>query len=364
MTRLTLYLTRLFAADALALFGVAAFLLFLVQCLRSFDVVSVKGQDLLTLIGQVMLTMPTLAIAFLHVCIAIGLARALRTLQQNNELQIIHSSRRVGALFRAIAVYALGGVGLTLLLTNVIEPTTRRSFDQWMASIAADLVSRTLMPQKFVEVTPGVTLMIGSRAGEGDLGSFFADDARNPEFRRTYMAESANVAADDEGYVLRLTNGSIQYMSDGERFSEVSFTRYDLVVERLTGGIGMDSGVAGVATLDLIKQSYERGTPFDSIVMGQIGARFGEGFRGLALCLLVAAIAAFPHGRRGGREVPIEIVVLGAAFAERAISANYQSPIPLIPVAGAVVMFILAAMLLAYRLRSRFIGPQERMVQA
>ena len=82
MARLAGYLTRLFAAEALALFAVAAFLLFLVQCLRSVDLVSVKGQDLVTLVGQALLTMPTLGLAFIHVCLGIGLARAERGTRQ------------------------------------------------------------------------------------------------------------------------------------------------------------------------------------------------------------------------------------------------------------------------------------------
>jgi lipopolysaccharide export system permease protein len=86
MTRLAGYLIRLFSAEALSLFALASALLFLGQALRMFDVISVKGQDLGTLIGQVSLTMPTLAVAYAPVCIAIGLARGLKVLQLNQEL--------------------------------------------------------------------------------------------------------------------------------------------------------------------------------------------------------------------------------------------------------------------------------------
>ena len=88
MKRLSLYLARLFAVDAIALFAVAVFLLFLIQCLRIFDVVSVKGQSILTLLGQALLTMPSLAVVFLYVCVGIGLGRALRNIQSNQELHI------------------------------------------------------------------------------------------------------------------------------------------------------------------------------------------------------------------------------------------------------------------------------------
>ena len=52
MRRLTSYLARLFATDALILFAIVCFLLWLVNCLRSFEVVSVKGQGFATLAVQ------------------------------------------------------------------------------------------------------------------------------------------------------------------------------------------------------------------------------------------------------------------------------------------------------------------------
>ena len=213
MTRLAAYLVRIFSADALALFGVASLLLFLVQCLRSFDVVTVKGQDFLTLVGQSLLSMPTLAIAFTHVCIGIGLARGLRSLQLSQELHIIHASRRTRALFGAIATYTLACTAIIFVLVHVLEPATKRYFNTWAASVAADLVSRTLTPNRFVEFAPGVTLVIGSRGFNGEIGTFFADDRRSAGVRRTYIAQSASVSSDDQGYVIQLRDGSVQYMS-------------------------------------------------------------------------------------------------------------------------------------------------------
>jgi lipopolysaccharide export system permease protein len=337
----------MFVIDALALFAIASLLLFLMQCLRSFDVVAVKGQDLLTLVGQAVLTIPTLAIAFLHVCIGIGLARALRGLQQSQELHIIHSSRQTTSLFRAIAVYVVGGMILVLFLTNLIEPNTRKAFNTWSTNIAADLVGRTLLPHKFVQVTPGVTLVIGSRGANGTLDSFFADDARDPEIRRTYIAESAAVAADDEGYVLQLTNGSIQYTTNEARYSEVSFTRYDLAVDRLTAS----GGIEGLDTVDTVQMLRTRG--LDDATLGQLRGRLGEAWRVLSICLLVAALAAFPHARRGAREFPIEIVVLAVAFVERGISSNLPSPVPFVPYSGVLAVAGVALGILAWRLRPR-----------
>jgi lipopolysaccharide export system permease protein len=349
MTRLAAYLVRLFGLDALALFGVALFLLFLAQCLRSFEIVSVKGQDMLTLVGQTALSMPTLALAFSHVCLAIGLARGLRNLQQSQELHIIHSSRRLSALAGGIGTYVLGGTVLVLLLSNLIEPLARHYHNERAAEIAADLVSRTLTPNRFIEIAEGVTLVIASRGENGALGSFFADDRRSESTRRTYNARSAVVAADDEGYVLQLSDGSIQYLTDEGEFSEISFTRHDLAVEGLTGDIELGGSFDGVTTPDIIAQAQATGLTRQ--MASYIGNRMGEGFRVIAMCLLAAGLAAFPHGRRNRRQVPIEITLLAAAFIDRGLTSAVGMPGPFFPPSGTVFLAVIGLAILAFKLR-------------
>lgn len=350
MTRLSTYLARVFAADAAALFAVAVFLLFLIQCLRSFSVVSTKGQGLLTLIGQALLTMPSLGVVFLYVCVGIGLARGLRALQASQELHIIHSSQRVPALLGAIGSFAGICTLIVLVLSNFVEPATNRQFNDWSASIAADLVGRTLTPNRFAEVVPGVTMLIGDRAANGELTDFFADDNRNRDMRRTYVAKSATIAADDQGYVLQLRDGAIQYMSDDHRFSEVAFARYDVALERLTGPAEAREELSETNSFELVARALATGV-WDPDTIRHLAKRMGEGMRVLAICLFVAAIAAFPSGRRGGWEVPLELVVLGTAFIERGVSSNLIPPGPLDPVPGAFLLAAFSIAALALRLR-------------
>lgn len=351
MTRLSSYLVRVFARDAAALFAVAVVLLFLIQCLRLFSVVSVKGQDLLTLIGQAMLTMPTLGVVFLYVCAGIGLARGLRALQQNQELHIIHSSQRVPALLGAIAIFTAACMALVLGLSNFVEPATNRQFNDWSASITADLVGRTLTPNRFAEVVPGVTILIGDRADNGELTDFFADDNRNPEMRRTYVAKSATVGTDEAGYVLQLREGAVQYMSADHRFSEVAFARYDMALERLTGPLEDVELLSEENSLELVGTALATGR-WSPDVQRLLAARMGEGVRVLAICLFVAALAVLPSGRRSRWEMPLELLVLGVAFVERGLSSNVFPPGPLDPVPGAWLLALLSALVLAARLRA------------
>jgi lipopolysaccharide export system permease protein len=347
---LSTYLAKVFAADAIALFAVALFLLFLIQCLRTFSVVAAKGQSILTLLGQALLTMPTVGVVFLYVCVGIGLARGLRALQASQELHIIHSSQRVPALLMAIGSFTGGWILVVLLLTNFVEPATNRQFNDWSASVAADLVGRTLTPNRFAEVVPGVTMLIGDRAANGELTDFFADDNRNRDMRRTYRAKSATVAADERGYVLQLRDGAIQYMSDDGRFSEVAFARYDVALERLTGPAEAREVLSETNSFELVARALTTGG-WDIETIRHLAKRMGEGMRVLAICLFVAAIAAFPHSRRARWEIPLELVVLGAAFIERGVSSNLIPSGPFDPLPSALLVAVLSIAVLAFRLR-------------
>jgi lipopolysaccharide export system permease protein len=350
MARLSRYLLRLFSAEAVALFAIAAFLLFLIQCLRLFDVVSVRGQGLLTLLGQALLGMPSLGLIFLFVCVGIGLGRALRNLQGTQELQIIHASALLPALLRAIGLYALASMLLALLLTHVVEPLSLRASNEWSANIAAELVSSSMIPHRFTEVASGVSMVIGARDRDGEITDFFADDNRNPASRRTYFAKSAVIVRDEQGFVLRMRDGALQQKTSAGYFSQISFGSFDLELSQLAGEVSPAGG--GLAQTSSVEM-------FGALLAGTAGAeevralvrRSAEGLRVLAMCLLVAGVAAFPTGARRRFEVPVELVVLGAAFIERAVGSYMPGPKPLDLVGGPLVLGVLGAAILAARLR-------------
>jgi lipopolysaccharide export system permease protein len=348
MKRLTTYLARLFVADALILFGVVCFLLWLVNCLRSFDVVSVKGQSILVLGVQALLTMPPLAISFFYVCIGIGLTRALQALQANRELHIIHTSHGLGSLWRATALVAGAGVVGVLLLSNFIEPYANRRLNILNASVAADLVSSTLRPGRFTQVTPGVVLLIGGRGSDGEINEFFADDRREPETRRTYIADSARVSTDGENYVLELRNGTLQYTQSNGRFSEISFARYDLSVDQLSQPVAQTDPMLAEDSISLIAQALSSGEWSPSLLT-LLANRAAEGLRVVGMAMMVLAIMGFPSGRRTRFNVPMEAVVLLIAFSERGLSA-YS---PLGTGTGALLLIVVAGGALLLRTRPR-----------
>lgn len=348
MRKLTSYLARLFATDALILFGVACLLLWLVNCLRSFEVVSVKGQGFGTLALQAFYGMPPLALSFFYICVGIGMVRALSALQNSHELHIIHTSNGIAGLWRATVVTITTAVMAALLLAHVVEPWANRQLNVLSASVAADLVSSTLKPNRFTQATPGVVMLIGGREDGGTINEFFADDRRDPQTRRTYIAKTARVMALDDNYVLELRDGVLQYTGADGRYSEIRFGRYDVNVESLSQPGARRDALAERGSLELVSEALESGTWAPNVVKRLLD-RSAEALRVIGLCLLVLSVAGFPSGRRTRIRLPMEAIVMIVAFGERGISA-YS---PLGSGTGAILLLVAAAIILAFRLWPR-----------
>ncbi len=358
MNRLSTYLVKLFAAEAAGLFGVALTIIYLAQTLRIIDIDTVRERGLGILFWQTVLAVPQLAIAFLYTCIAIGLARVLRGMQASRELHTIHVSQLVPSLFRAVLIYAGLGMLLVLLLSHVIDPAAKRATNVLQAQAAADLVGRSLVPNGFAELGDGVTVTVGGRGPRGEITSFFADDNRDATTRRTYIADSAVISSDELGYVLQLEKGTIQYRTVDGQFSEISFDRYDIALERLTGDVDEEKRRRDLGTFAMVGEAMAEGH-WPEEWLERIAERTADGLRVLALCLFVAAIAGFPSGRRREPRIPIELTVLAAVLLERALTSY-------LPIGGwqqhfigVLMLLIVALTILAARLRLFAAQPRE-----
>lgn len=324
MDRLSAYIARQFSAQALTIFLAGGVLIWLMQLLRLFDIVSAQGQNIFTLMGQSALTTPTYARSILYVCLAIGLVRGLRALQQSRELHTIHAARRIDALWKAVAVFTIAGMVAVSAISHWIEPRARALSAEWSAQIAADVVGRALTPGRFSEVTRGVVATARGRNADGSLAGFFLDDSTSPT-RRTYFAEQARVFEDENGYQLILNNGAIQYEETEERqaLSQIAFAQYHISVASLIDAATEQGGIEQRDSLELLAE-IAAGTLSDSqqrSAWDLLHSRMADILRALTFCVLAAAIMAFPHSRRGGLGVPMELTMLVIAFGEQALTA-------------------------------------------
>lgn len=356
MTRLRLYLLRLFVRDAAILIGLATSIILMVQFLKVMDPSSLRGSNIAQLALQALLGMPSLILIFFFLCISVALARALRQLQTSRELHVIHASNRVSALWGAILVYTFGSALVVLLLAHLVVPATQHEGNQLRAQLAAELLGRSLVPNRFATVASDVTVTVGGRGANGQIRAFFADDARDPDVRRTYVADTAVLTADERGYVLQLYDGAVQYRTSRDQFSEISFDRYDMVLDALLNSRGAEERIEEVTSAELVARATLAGG-WDTRVVSELVKRTVESLRLIALCLFVAALVSLPTGSRKSAGLPIEIVTLVVAFVERGVS-TYARGGELAPATGAVVLLTVAAIVIVWRTRVFVLVPR------
>lgn len=347
----------------MALFIVASILVWLTQMLRLFDLITAKGQGLWTLAGQAALTTPPLAREILYICMAVGLARAFKALQHSRELHTIHITQRVTAIWTALTIYILAGILAVMVLAHWGEPAARKESGDWTAQIAAELVGQNLVPKRFTEVANGVVVRIGGRQADGTIVDFFADDSRRPNIRRTYFAETATIISSELGYQISLRNGRLQILPDDDKYSEIEFARYELAIDTLT-----EERQGGDSWLERpswqLFDELQTNLDYPPIVTNLLNKRFAEAPRVLGICLLVAALLAFPHARRGRDWLPIEVLVLVVAFAERSASNSLMGLSDMGAYFGPGLLLIVALALMAWRFYSFLHQPRERQSQA
>ena len=198
-----------------------------------------------------------------------------------------------------------------------------------------------------------MSMIIGSRDSEGRSPTSSPTTRATPTSRRTYFAKSALITRDEQGYraaAARRRDPAVQRRQSGSR--EISFTRYDLALDRLTGETEATDSLARTSSVEIVGKALS-GKASEPQRSPQLWcAARSRVCASLAICLFVAALAAFPTGDRRRISVPIELVVLGAAFARarhHVLRAKLPSPIDL--VAGPLLLTLVALVVLAIRFR-------------
>ncbi len=150
--------------------------------------------------------------------------------------------------------------------------------------------------------------------------------------------------------MLQLEDGTIQYRTADGQFSEISFERYDIALERLTGDEDTGERRGDQSTYGMIMRGLTEGEwPAESL--RRMAERTSDGFRVLALCLFVAAISAFPSGHRKEPVLPVEITVLGAVLFERAVTSYAPVAGWARETSGVIALIVISVAILIYRLR-------------
>ncbi len=347
MPLLNLYLAKKFFIQSFALYFVALFLIWLTQLLRLFDLVSAKGQDFFTLIGQSVITTPRLAVEILFVCLGIGLARTLYAMQQTRELHSIYSLKIARSLWMGLALFILLGIVFISFMAHFVNPWSQDYYAKWNEEIAADIIGRALNPNQFSEVSPGLVVVIGGRTNDGLIKDFFANDRREENNQRTFIAKRAQLTFDDEGYDISLIDGTVQFMRENEQFTQIGFNRYEISLDRPSKN-NPAQRLSETDSMAIIKKGLNDGK-FSKAMIFELNNRFSEALRILALCLFIFAIAAYPNAKRGRRFFPIEATVVLIGLGEKALSSLLIRFLGASPFTSSLILLLIAILIILVR---------------
>jgi len=146
-------------------------------------------------------------------------------LSSDSELVVVqttgYSSFR---LVRPVLVFGALVAVLMALLTHLLVPASTSRLAVRSAEIAQNITARILTEGTFVHPSNGVTFYLREITPEGELKDIFLSDARDPERRTTYTADTALLIREDAGPKLVMFNGVAQIMQhDGNRLFTTSF---------------------------------------------------------------------------------------------------------------------------------------------
>jgi len=131
-------------------------------------------------------------------------------------------------------------VVVSILVTAISAygaPKGLRMLRDWLTEVRANVVSTIVQPGRFTSIESGVTIHIRERRANGELVGIFLDDRRDPNERRTVLAENGELIDNDNGTFLVLQQGTVQRHELKERDpAMVKFDRYAFDLSQFSGG--------------------------------------------------------------------------------------------------------------------------------
>lgn len=237
------YVLRTAATAFMVTLSCLTAVIWVTQALRQLDLVTTKGQTLWLFLGITALGLPLLTAIVAPIALFIAVLYTLSRLNGDSELVVVSAAGAPPAkILRPLLLLAvLVAIGVGWLSVYFVPSTLQLVRDQ-ITRVHADLVTRILRDGTFTTVDNGLTLHVRARGAGGALLGIFVNDARDPAQQLTYVAESGQIATEDDRRVLILERGSVQRKdASGRDTAIVVFDRYAFDLSELASAAEVTS---------------------------------------------------------------------------------------------------------------------------
>ncbi|MGB0397846.1 MAG: LptF/LptG family permease, partial [Candidatus Puniceispirillaceae bacterium] len=254
---------------------------------------------------------------------------------------------RVPIVFGAALTFAL------LINSVYILPASFSTFKEVQAEVRGSLPKLLIQDNVFIDIADDLTLFVGERINQNEVGRVFIQDSRNPEITITFTSERGQFSSVNGQPVFLLLNGQrTELRKDGTSNAQLTFETHSLDISQ------QNTGAAERVILDMNEDSIRNLLNPDTAIspryarerMAMGHYRLSAPFMALALTILAAAIMLQGHISREklGRRVLIAALT-GVAVQTLSIlarSATVGTPVlwplmylaVLIPIGAGVFM--------------------------
>lgn len=202
------------------------------RAISLFDQLIASGQSAMVFVEFTALTLPGVIRLVLPVSAFAAVIYVTNRLMAESELVVVQATGYSPWRLARPALYFGLIVGLLMsILTHFAVPATRIALSEKRIEVAEDVTAQLLTEGRFMHPAPGLTFYIREITPEGELQDIFLNDARRPDQRTTYTAESALIAREVSGPKIVMFEGMAQTLNRETRqlttTEFVNFT-YDL----------------------------------------------------------------------------------------------------------------------------------------
>lgn len=183
--------------------------------LKQLNVVTSEGNDAIMLVKITSLALPNLLAVIAPFALLIAAMHTLNRLGGDSELIVLTASGSpVWELARpllALAFIVALGVGL---VNHVVQPWSLQKLKTYIVQMRADLLTKVIQPGRFSSPESDLAFHIRARDTNGDLRGLMVSDRRKKEEDRTYLAEKAVIAKQNDVAYMVLSDGHILRRTD------------------------------------------------------------------------------------------------------------------------------------------------------
>lgn len=304
MNSLDKYILRQCLTPLMFILTVITLLAWMTQSLQRVEILIEYGQGFGVFAYLSLLIIPSLLSITIPLALFAASAYALYRLHSDSEIAVMFAAGvSRWRLSAPILFVTLVGALATLYVNVDLMPRSYRILKRNIADIRADLASAFIRSGEFTTFADGLTIYVDEARPGGQFIGLLINDTRDKGKPKTYMAQRAVIQETEEGPVLHLRRGNIQYTPDDEgaidivRFDEVAlnvadFRRHDELVLELTERYPRE-----LLNPDLSKP-YDR--KYASKLIAEGHARFAGPLHAFAYVLVgVFAMIGGPYSRRG-----------------------------------------------------------------